>query len=159
MARAESRKNVAFAVLAVALLLVAGITARRIVGKGPAAAATPPPAAAVATADPTAGLPTPVERLLFQADSDHLPTNSLDMLARFADAARAASGAMVEISAFYPPGGDAVQNADLAQRRAQAVRHALEANGVTATRIRTGVGAAPAVDDARAAGRVELALR
>ena len=90
MARAQSRKNVAFAMPAVALMLVAGITAWRIVGKEPTASATLAPAEAVATADPTAGLPTPVERLLFEADSDHLPASSLDMLARFATAARAA---------------------------------------------------------------------
>ncbi len=57
------------------------------------------------------------------------PTPS-GVLAKVADAARANGGVSVLISGFHDASGDPEKNADLAKRRAQAVRHALEANGV-----------------------------
>ncbi len=42
---------------------------------------------------------------------------------------------MVLISGFHDASGDAAHNAELARNRALAVRHALEANGVSPDRL------------------------
>ena len=64
------------------------------------------------------------------------------------------------VATLGPASGDAATNAELAKKRALAVRHALEANGVAPERLvmdkpmLTGGGA-----DAREARRVDLRLR
>ena len=64
------------------------------------------------------------------------------------------------ISGFHDATGNPEHNADLAKRRAQAVRHALEANGVSPSQLvldkpqETTGGA-----DAREARRVEMRLQ
>ena len=115
-----------------------------------------PIAPAVATSD--AG--EPEGRIYFEPGSGALPPDASAVLAEVADAARAQAGKVVLISGFVDTHGDAAQNADLAKRRAQAVRHALEANGVAPDHllldppvVMTG-GA-----DAREARRVELRVR
>jgi outer membrane protein OmpA-like peptidoglycan-associated protein len=102
----------------------------------------------------------PEGRVYFELGSDALPADASEMLVKVADAARAQSGRMVLISGFHDASGDAATNADLAKRRALAVRHALEANGVAPERL---VMDKPAMTtggaDAREARRVEMRLR
>jgi len=102
----------------------------------------------------------PDGRVYFELDSDALPADAQAELTRVADAARADPGKVVLISGFHDASGDAAHNADLAKRRAQAVQHALEANGVAADHllldkpaVTTGGG------DAREARRVEMRVR
>jgi outer membrane protein OmpA-like peptidoglycan-associated protein len=146
-------QNYALAVLAgVVALVVAGVialAASTVIGaKAPAAA---PAAAAAAAALP---------KVYFEVDSDALPADALAVLAAVADAARANPAAAVLISGFHDATGNPEHNADLAKRRAQAVKHALEANGVPPERLQldkpqqTTGGADP-----KEARRVELRLQ
>ena len=135
-------------VAAVVTLVVAGVLALAI-GRS-AAPRLPVPAAAA-----EAGAP----RVYFEVDSDALPADAMEVLNRVAEAARNDPGAPVLISGFHAARGDARRNAELALRRAQAVRHALEANGVPASQLQIdrpqqslGEG------DPREARRVEIRL-
>ena len=102
----------------------------------------------------------PDGRIYFELGSDALPAEASEILVKVADRARAQTGTVVLISGFHDASGDAATNAELAKKRALAVRHALEANGVAPERLvldrptLTTGGA-----DARAARRVELRLR
>ena len=102
----------------------------------------------------------PEGRVYFELGSDALPADASEVLVKVADAARAESGKVVLISGFHDATGDAALNAELAKRRALAVRHALEANGVSPDRL---VMDKPSVmtggADAREARRVEVRLR
>ena len=102
----------------------------------------------------------PEGRIYFEVGSDALPAGASDVLASVADSARAQAGRVVLISGFHDASGDAGRNVELAKKRALAVRHALEANGVAPDRL---VMDKPAVAtggvDARAARRVEVRLR
>ena len=100
------------------------------------------------------------ENLYFAAGSADLPSDASEKLARVADAARATAGSSVLISGYHDATGSAAKNAELAKQRALAVRHALEANGVSPERLMmskpvetTGAG------DPREARRVELRLQ
>lgn len=103
--------------------------------------APPPPAAPAAVsaaADADASLFGPTEKLFFEAGSNRLPADSAELLARVAESARANGGAAVLISAFHAAASgaaDAAANAELSAHRADAVRHALEANGVPKERL------------------------
>lgn len=117
------------AIAAVVALVIAGVLTLAISRSG---APKAPAAAAMAAAAPAeAALP----RVYFEVDSDALPADAMDVLNRVADAARANPGAAVLISGFHDASGNPEHNADLAKRRAQAVRHALEANGVPAAQL------------------------
>ncbi len=144
-------------------LVVVGVLALAVsrIGRGPAApapaVAMPPSVAAPARME--VGF-APPEKLYFAVGSDALPAESNDVLARVAEAARAQYGVAVLISGFHDASGDAQMNADLAKRRALAVRHALESYGVSPERL---VMSRPeltagGVDD-KEARRVELRLR
>lgn len=142
------------AVAAVVALVIAGVLALAISRSGPPKA---PAAAAAATAAPAEAV---LPRLYFAVDSDALPAQAMDVLDRVAEAARANPGAAVLISGFHDASGDAGHNAELARRRAQAVRHALEANGVPAAQLvldkpQQTLGGG----DPREARRVELKLQ
>jgi outer membrane protein OmpA-like peptidoglycan-associated protein len=144
-------QNYALAVLAgVVALVVAGVIALAISTSRNAVPAKPAAAAA------QEGQP----RVYFEVDSDALPAEASEVLNRVADAARGKPGTTVLISGFHDATGNAEHNADLAKRRAQAVRHALEANGVAPSQLvldkpqETTGGA-----DAREARRVELRLQ
>jgi outer membrane protein OmpA-like peptidoglycan-associated protein len=104
--------------------------------------------------------PMHVEKLYFDVGSAQLPTNASEVLGRISDKARNLSSASVVISGFHDASGSAAKNAELAKQRALAVRHALEANGVSPNQLvmskpemTTGKG------DAREARRVEVRLR
>ena len=113
-------------------------------------------ASAVVSADASA----PEARVYFETGSDALSNEAQAALAQAADAARADGSRSVLISGFHDASGDASQNAELAKKRAIAVRHALEANGVTPDRL---VLDKPALTtggaDAREARRVDVRLR
>lgn len=144
-------------------LVVVGVLAfavGRLGGSSPAAAssvAMPTPGTAPAAME--AGF-APPEKLYFAVGSDALPADSDAVLARVAEAARAQNGVSVLISGFHDATGNAQMNADLAKRRAFAVRHALEAYGVSPERL---VMSRPELTtggaDDKEARRVELRLR
>jgi outer membrane protein OmpA-like peptidoglycan-associated protein len=154
----DEAQNYALMVLAgVIALVIAGVLmlAARAGGSG---AAQGPSATTTAVAAAIAG--EPEGRVYFAVGSDALPAEASETLVKVADAARAQAGRVVLISGFHDASGDAATNAELAKKRALAVRHALEANGVAPERLMmdkpmlTGGGA-----DAREARRVDLRLR
>ena len=157
-----------------ALFLAAGVAAAVIAGvMAIAIFARPVSASAAKAVAVAAGAPAPApapapaemavnsaENLYFAAGSADLPSDASEKLARVADAARATTGSSVLISGYHDATGSAAKNAELAKQRALAVRHALEANGVSPERLMmskpvetTGAG------DPREARRVELRLQ
>lgn len=145
-------QNYALAVLAgVVALVVAGVIALAVSTGRSAVPARPAAPAAAQEGQP---------RIYFEVDSDALPADASEVLNRVADAARGKPGTTVLISGFHDASGNPEHNADLAKRRAQAVRHALEANGVTPSQL---VLAKPQETtggtDPREARRVELRLQ
>ena len=155
-----------------ALFLAAGVAAAVIAGvMAIAIFARPVSASAAKAAAVAVGAPAPApapaemavnsaENLYFAAGSADLPSDASEKLARVADAARATAGSSVLISGYHDATGSAAKNAELAKQRAFAVRHALEANGVSPERLMmskpvetTGAG------DPREARRVELRLQ
>lgn len=152
----DDAQNYALMVLALVIgLVVAGVLAlasATSLGRG-GKASTRPEAAAAALAEPDG-------RIYFDLGSDALPVDASAVLVRVADAARADPGKVVQISGYHDASGDAAQNAELAKKRALAVRHALEANGVAPDHL---VMDKPVVttggSDAREARRVEMRLR
>lgn len=148
----DDAQNYALAVLAgVVALVIGGVITLAASSTG--ARRAPPPAVAAAPVDDA-------ERVFFAVDSDELPAEAMDTLARVAEAARANPNAAVLISGFHDASGDPARNAELAQRRARAVQHALEANGVMPNQLvldkpRETVGGS----DPREARRVELRVR
>jgi outer membrane protein OmpA-like peptidoglycan-associated protein len=146
-------------------LVLVGVVAIALWSAGRGRAGAPASAALsqAAAMAPAAGLQgefAPPEKLYFAVGSDALPADSDAVLARVADTARAQNGVSVLISGFHDALGDPLANAELAKRRAQAVRHALEANGVSPDRL---VLSRPEVatggPDDQEARRVELRLR
>ncbi len=143
-------------------LVIAGVLALAIAStqraKPPARAGVPTSAKAAAMASADAA--EPEARVYFETGSDALSNEAQAELTRAADAARADGSKSLLISGFHDASGDAAQNAELAKKRAIAVRHALEANGVTPDRL---VLDKPALTtggtDAREARRVEVRLR
>ena len=139
-------------------LVIAGVLALAIWSSQRAA----PPAQGAAVASASAGAVTaePDARVYFETGSDVLSNEAQAALAQAADAARADGRKSLLISGFHDASGDAAQNAELAKKRALAVRHALEANGVTPDRL---VLDKPALTtggaDAREARRVDVRLR
>lgn len=116
--------------LAIVGLLVTGVVAV-VVGFGVARsrphAPPAPPAAETAVAA--------VERILFDVGQDALPANANDVLERVSTAARARVGTVVLVSGYHDASGNLAANLDLARRRAEQVRHALEANGVSPSQV------------------------
>ncbi|MEP7099418.1 MAG: OmpA family protein [Burkholderiales bacterium] len=148
-----------------ALMVLAGLLALVIAGvlalaayKGMGGSAKPKTAANAAATLVVVGEPD--GRIYFELGSDALPAEASEILVKVADSARMQAGKVVLISGFHDASGDAASNAELAKKRAQAVRHALEANGVAPDRL---VLDKPTVttggSDAREARRVEMRLR
>jgi outer membrane protein OmpA-like peptidoglycan-associated protein len=126
----DDAQNYALGVIAaVVALVIAGVLTLSISRSGPPQAPKPP---AQAAAEPAAAM---APRVYFEVDSDALPADAAEVLARVAEEARAKPGVAVLISGFHDASGNAEHNADLAKRRAQAVRHALEANGVSSAQL------------------------
>ena len=151
----DDAQNYALAVIAaVVALVIAGVLTLSISRSGPPKAPKAPAQAAAAPAAAAA------PRVYFEVDSDALPGDAAELLARVAEEARAKPGAAVLISGFHDASGDPEHNADLAKRRAQAVRHAPEANGVAPAQLvldkpQQTLGGG----DAREARRVELRIQ
>ncbi len=151
----DDAQNYALAVIAaVVALVIAGVLTLSISRSGPPKAPKAPAQAAAAPAAAAA------PRVYFEVDSDALPGDAAELLARVAEEARAKPGAAVLISGFHDASGDPEHNADLAKRRAQAVRHALEANGVAPAQLvldkpQQTLGGG----DAREARRVEVRIQ
>ncbi len=151
-----------------ALMVLAGLVAMVIAGvialaawKGLGGSAKGNVAPTAATAAATAlVVGEPEGRVYFELGSDALPADASAVLVKVADTARAQAGKVVLISGFHDASGDAATNAELAKKRALAVRHALEANGVAPDRL---VMDKPLLStggaDAREARRVEMRLR
>ena len=114
-----------------------------------------PPLAATATETATVA-----EILYFAVGSADLPADASAKLARLADAARASTVTSVQISGYHDASGGAAKNAELAKQRALAVRHALEANGVSPDRLQMSKPVeTTGVIDPKDAHRVEMRLQ
>jgi outer membrane protein OmpA-like peptidoglycan-associated protein len=146
---------VVFAVVGVLALAIGKATRGSLVT--PASVAMPP---GLSVPTPMESGFAPPEKLDFVVGSDALPADSHDVLAHVAESARAQYGVSVLISSFHDASSNAQANADLAKRRALAVRHALEAYGVSPEHLLMShpepvAGGA----DHKQAHRVELRLR
>ncbi len=123
-------------------------------------AATAPPMASAPSTAPSAASPgTGTVKLYFETAQAALPAAGDALLRPLADAAKAQPGSRLVISGFHDVTGDAALNHDLAKNRAAAVRDALVAMGVEASRIemrkpQETLGGA----DNREARRVEVSL-
>lgn len=154
-AQDDSNPTVALGVLAgVVLLVLAGVVALA------ASVATRHRAPVAAEPVGRAALLGPSERLDFEPGSDRLPADAQEVLSRVADVVRGNLGTSVRITAFHGGAGVAPADAELARRRATAVRHALEADGVEPRALMLDPPRpAPGAADARDAGRVEIRVR
>jgi outer membrane protein OmpA-like peptidoglycan-associated protein len=141
-------------------LVIAGVLALAISSTQRAKPAAKVAAHTSATVAARSDAAAPDARVYFETGSDALSNEAQAALASAADAARADGSKSLLISGFHDASGDAAQNAELAKKRALAVRHALEANGVTPDRL---VLDKPALttggSDAREARRVDVRLR
>ena len=154
-------------IVAVAVLIVVAIAGLVLAGRRapqePATAAAEAPSAPVlagstpqAASSPTDAVPS---ELVFAPASDKLPPQSAEGLARFAAAARA-SASSVRLSARFLTGEFKARDQELAKARTGAIRHALEANGITSGKMQIELIEMPAGSLTDAAGnRVDLTLR
>jgi outer membrane protein OmpA-like peptidoglycan-associated protein len=156
----EAQSYALMALAGLVALVIAGVLALAIWSTQRATAPARAAAATSAPAGASADTAMPDVRVYFETGSDALSNEAQAALAQAADAARADGSKSLLISGFHDASGDAAQNAELAKKRAFAVRHALEANGVTPDRLvldkpalTTGGG------DAREARRVDVRLR
>lgn len=143
-------------------LVIAGVLAFAITStqRAKPAAKLVVPTSAAAAAMASADAAAPEARVYFETGSDALSNEAQAALASAADAARADGSKSLLISGFHDASGDAAQNAELAKKRAFAVRHALEANGVTSDRLVLDKPALTAGgSDSREARHVEVRLR
>ena len=157
-------------IIAVAVLIVVAIAGIVLAGRK----APPPPEVAVATAPATPAGPvssgstpqaavTPTDPLpkevMFAAGSDKLPAGSNEPLARFADAARG-SASSVRLSARYLTGKNKDRDFELAKARTGAIRHALQANGLSGGKMQVELIEMPdGTLTGDAGNRVDLTLR
>ena len=163
--QSNSSRTVVIVLVAVLIVVaIAGIVlaGRRVppepVAAVPASAAAPalPGSTPQDASAPTGATPNEV---VFAAGSDKLPPRSSDTLAQFADAARA-GGSAVRLSARFLTGENKTRDLELAKARTGAIRHALEANGITSGNLQVELIEMPAGSLPEAAGnRVDLILR
>jgi cytochrome c oxidase subunit 2 len=129
--------------LSVTIALLAGVAGLNASPEAPAAAqAAAAPAAAPAAAAPAAAPPAApaaaapiVAKVYFDSGATALPADAAAALQPVADAARTRAEARIAISGFHDKTGNPEQNAELAKKRAFAVRDALVAAGIAETRI------------------------
>ncbi|WP_250537744.1 MULTISPECIES: cytochrome c oxidase subunit II [unclassified Caballeronia] len=110
----------------------AAASAPEAASAAPAAAEASAPAASGAEASQAAGLPASI---YFETGKDTLPADAKSAVEAAAAYAKAHPDAKIALSGFTDATGGADLNADLAKRRAQAVRDALKAAGVSEDRI------------------------
>ncbi|MEP7300828.1 MAG: OmpA family protein [Caldimonas sp.] len=160
----SSRTVVIVAVAVLIVVAIAGIVlaGRRAPVEAGAGASAPAVAMAPAASTPqAASAPTdPVPKdLVFAPGSDKLPARSSEGIAAFADAARA-SASSIRLSARYLTGENKARDFELAKARTGAIRHALEANGITSSKMQVELVEMPAGSLTAADGnRVDLILR
>lgn len=164
--------NVAlWAVLGIITLLLFGLigglamrslNAKKVAAQAPVAVAVATTTAAAGAGDEMVDLPLSgvmVVRVLFDLDQAALQPDTPALLAGAVKALADAPGKKLVIAGFHDPSGDAAHNADLAKRRAIAVRLALVAQGADGTLVllrkpeQTALGGPP--EEAR---RVEVRL-
>ena len=163
----QSNSSRTVVIVIVAVLIVIAIAGIVLAGRH----APPEPVAAVPASAPAPALPgsTPQDasaptaaspnEIVFMSGSDKLPPQSSDTLAQFADAARA-GGSAVRLSARFLTGQNKARDLELAKARTGAIRHALEANGITSGNMQIELIEMPAGSLPEAAGnRVDLTLR
>jgi cytochrome c oxidase subunit 2 len=134
--------------LSVTIALLAGVAGLNASAEAPAAAPTAAapaaaPAAAAPAAAPAATAPAAappaaapiVAKVYFDSGATALPADAAAALQPVADAARTRAEARIAISGFHDKTGNPEQNAELAKKRAFAVRDALVAAGIAETRI------------------------
>jgi len=125
--------------LSVTIALLAGVAGLNAGAEAPAAAPTAAaPAAAPAATAPAAAPPAAapiVAKVYFDSGATALPADAAAALQPVADAARTRAEARIAISGFHDKTGNPEQNAELAKKRAFAVRDALVAAGIAETRI------------------------
>jgi outer membrane protein OmpA-like peptidoglycan-associated protein len=102
------------------------ITPPMITSQAPVAVVPEPAKAAAAALE---------QRVYFEVNSEALPVEATEALKKIATAAKEQPTKNVLISGFHDASGNPTKNADLAKRRAIAVRNALEAQGVSANRL------------------------
>ena len=140
--------NVAlWAVLGIITLLLFGLigglamrslNAKKVAAQAPVAVAVATTTAAAGAGDEMVDLPLSgvmVVRVLFDLDQAALQPDTPALLAGAVKALADAPGKKLVIAGFHDPSGDAAHNADLAKRRAIAVRLALIALGADAAHV------------------------
>jgi outer membrane protein OmpA-like peptidoglycan-associated protein len=165
----EGTRVAVWAVLGIIALLlfglIGGLAMRTMHAKPAAVAATPaaaPAALAVAETDVLVDVPLSgvvLVRVFFESDKAELQPDASVALAPAIKALADEPAKKLIIAGFHDPGGDPAHNADLAKRRAIAVRVALVALGAEASHVQlrkpeqTALGGPP--EEAR---RVEVRL-
>ena len=153
----DSQMHGLMALGGVVALVLAGVIALAAATTMHAGRKAPPRSAATSA---TAVEPAVEGRIDFATGSAALPNGASAVLERVADAARADPSRVVQILSYHLASDDSAQGAEAAKQRAQAVRHALEANGVAPAQLQMDEpvlitdGA-----DAATGRRVELRLR
>ena len=162
----QSNSSRTVVIVVVALLIVVAIAGIVLAGRrappdtvaagASAAAPSLPGSTPQAASAPTDAVP---GAMVFAAGSDKLPPGSSEPLARFADEARA-SASSVRLSARYLTGKNKERDLELAKARTAAIRHALEANGISSGKMQVELIEMPEGGLSDALGnRVDLILR
>ncbi|RPH42544.1 MAG: OmpA family protein [Burkholderiales bacterium] len=127
--------------LSVTIALLAGVVGINAGPEAPAAPAAAAPAVAPAAAPVAAPAPAVaaaapiVAKVYFDSGVTALPADGAAALQPVVDAARARADARIAISGYHDKTGNPEQNAELAKKRAFAVRDALVAAGIAEPRI------------------------
>ncbi len=159
--RNSSRTAVIAVVILLIVVAVAGIVlaGRRTASPAPGTAAAVPDAPVASTPQGGGGPTSGPNEVVFAPDSDKLPAQASDSIAKFGEGARGVGGT-VRLSVKYLTGANKAKDLELAKNRTAAVRHALESNGLKAESMQVELiemppGSLPEKD----ANRVELSLR
>lgn len=166
----DDSQNFALTLLAILLTVVVASVVAFGASKAMGSRAQSDTVSIPAQDDPATGAPSPTGlagadappegRIVFAPGSDALPAEAADVLVRVADAARTQGDKLIEIMIYDEGGPDAAANAGLSERRALALRHAFEANGVSAERLLVGHADASIGDSYAATARsADLRLR
>ena len=118
--------------------LLGGLVIKQMNAKAKPAMAAMAPATAVAAADTLIDGPLVGDvagTLYFASGAAALPDDAPAAIEAIKAAADAAPGRKIVLSGFHDATGDPAKNAELAKERAKAVRAALQAAGVDATRL------------------------
>ena len=131
--RGLSRSEKWFGVVAALIVIVAAV---QLSGRFERRSLPAPDSTPDVAGPPTAAAPIaarPIARLVFDAGSSKLPGGSEGSIGSLSGALRSDSTLSATISAYYSAGNR--RDLALAAKRAEAVRHALEADGVSLRRL------------------------